>query len=391
VRELVSRPREIADGELAVHSYDPGLMGPVIVAIPVRNEVDRIGSCLAALAAQTRPPDTAVLLFNNCDDGSDVEVKIISRHMPFSLKMISIQLSPNRANAGNARRLAMRHAANIAGRRGALLTTDADAIVKPDWVSRNIAALAAGANAVCGRIVIDPVEALAIPAQLHADDELESKLLDLLDEIAFALDPDPHDPRPRHVQASGASLAVSSEMFCRVGGVPKVAFGEDRALVNALKLMDARVRHDVGIEVVASGRLDGRAPGGMADTISRRMRQQDEYADDLVEPAADAYRRADFRRRLRVAWMRHRDDSFPIELAADLRLTPSRLGLILSTPFFGTAWDRAQRESPVLPRRRLRFVDLPRQIELARELLGRNCSGRERRIWRRTLSCPLAQ
>ena len=390
MRELVSQRQEIADGELAVDSYDPGLSGPVIIAIPVRNEVDRIGSCLAALAAQTRPPDTAVLLFNNCDDGSDVEARRMSRHVPFSLKMISVQWAPGRANAGNARRVAMRHAGNIAGGRGALLTTDADAVVNNDWVSRNIEALAAGADAVCGRIVLDPVEALAIPNHLHADDQLESELLDLLDEIAFTLDPDPHDPRPRHVQASGASLGVSTDMFCRVGGVPKVASGEDRALVHALRLMDARVRHDAGIEVVASGRLDGRAPGGMADTISRRMRQQDEYADDLVEPAADAYRRADFRRRLRVAWMRHQDGSFPMELAADLRLTASSLRLILSEPFFGTAWDRAQRESPVLPRRRLRFVDLPRQIGLARELLGGNCTGREGRIWRRALSGPLA-
>jgi GT2 family glycosyltransferase len=377
-------------GEPADGACDPALLGPVIVAIPVRNEVDRIAPCLAALAAQSEPPETAVLLFNNCDDGSEGEAKRMSRHLPFSLEMISVQLASDQANAGTARRLALRHASNIAGNRGALLTTDADAVVKQDWISRNIAALLAGADAVCGRIVIDPVEALAIPDHLHADDQLESELLDLLDEIAFALDPDPHDPRPRHVQASGASLAVSTTMFRRVGGVPKVVSGEDRALVHALMLMDARVRHDAGIEVVASGRLDGRAPGGMADTISRRMRQQDEYADDLTEPAADAYRRADFRRRLRVAWMGQQDESFAVELAADLWLAPSRLSLILSEACFGAAWDRVQRESPILPRRRLRFVDLPRQIEIARELLGKTSSGAERGMPRRILPCPMA-
>ena len=80
------------------------------------------------------------------------------------------------------------------------------------------------ADAVCFRVVIDPIEALAIPACLHADDQLESELLDLIDEIAFALDPDPHDPRPRHVQAAGASLAVSSVMFRRVGGNRRISF-----------------------------------------------------------------------------------------------------------------------------------------------------------------------
>jgi GT2 family glycosyltransferase len=378
------------DNNVEAASCDPARVGPVIVAIPVKNEVDRIESCLAALAAQSKPPEATVLLFNNCDDGSEAEAKRISRHLPFSLEMISVQLAPSQANAGNARRLAMRHASNIAGDRGVLLTTDADAIVRHDWVSRTIAALAAGADAVCGRSVIDPVEALAIPAHLHADDRRESELLDLLDEIAFALDPDPHDPRPRHVQASGASLAVTTEMFRRVGGVPNVASGEDRALVHALKLKDARVRHDAGIEVVVSGRLDGRASGGMAETISRRIRQQDEYADDLVEPAPDAYRRADFRRRLRAAWMGGRPGSFPIDLAADLRLAPSRLSLILSEPFFGTAWDHVQRESQVVSRRQVRFCDLPRQIGLARELLGRHRAVGEPEIWRRTLPCPVA-
>ena len=326
------------------------------------------------------------MLFNNCDDGSEAEAKRLSRHLPFYLAMISVQLAAGRANAGTARRLAMRHASNIAGTDGILLTTDADAVVGPDWVLRNIAALAAGADAVCGQVVIDPVEALAIPAHLHADDQLECELLDLLDQIEFALDPEPHDPRPRHVHAAGASLAVSNAIFRRVGGVPRVASGEDRALVHALTLIDARIRHDIGIEVVASGRLEGRAPGGMADTIRRRMRQQDEYADDLVEPAADAWRRADFRRRCRAAWVAK---SFAAELAADLRFSPSRLSLILSAPCFGTAWDRVQRESPVLLRRRLRFVDLPRQIELARELLGTKQDVGEAQAWRQNLTCPL--
>jgi GT2 family glycosyltransferase len=386
VRDPMTRGEDVADGHLAIGSCDTAVLRPVVVAIPVRNEVNRIESCLTAIAAQSKPPDSAVLLFNNCDDGSELEAKRMSRHLPFSLEMVSVQLASDQANAGTARRLAMRHASNIAGNHGALLTTDADAVVSDDWVYRNLAALVAGADAVCGRAVIDPVEALAIPAHLHADDQLESELLDLLDEIAFALDPEPHDPRPRHVQASGASLAVSNDMFRRVGGVPKVASGEDRALVHALRLKDARIRHDAAMEVVASGRLDGRAPGGMADTIRRRILQQDEYADDLVEPAADAWRRADFRRRLRAAW---HERSFPGELAADLRFAPSRLSRILSETYFGAAWDQVQRESPVLLRRRLRFVDLPRQIELARELLGGNCGAGEQTSWRRTLTGPL--
>jgi hypothetical protein len=350
--------------------YDRSILEqPIVVAIPVKNEAERIQRCLLALASQTMAPDVVVLLMNNCDDDSEHVASQISRQLPFQLEVASVTLDPVCANAGNARRLAMNFAAQISGPRGTLLTTDADAIVASDWISRNVAALALGADAVCGRILIDPVEALAIPHSLHADDHLECELLDLLDEIAFKLDPEAHDPRPRHTQASGASLAISTRVLERVGGIPPVAAGEDRALIDALIRIDARIRHDPEITVVVSGRLVGRAPGGMADTMRRRMVTQDEYADDLVEPAADTYRRIDFRRRTRLAWRQAGTMSSRTDLAIDLRLTPTRLEHILSQRYFGNAWAQVQRESPMMPRRRVRFADLSRQIEVARKLL----------------------
>jgi hypothetical protein len=308
-----------------------------------------------------------VVYLNDSDDGTEAVVRKMRARLPFFLDVVAVTLPPSWANAGNARRLAMRRAASYAGRHGTLLTTDADAIVPPDWVARNLAALATGVDAVCGRIVVDTLEATAIPQALHDDDALECELLDLLDQIAFSLDPEPHDPRPRHGQASGASLAISADAFRRVGGIPSVASGEDRALIEALMRIDLRVRHDPNIVVVVSGRLDGRAPGGMADTIRRRMIAQDEYCDDLVEPAADMFRRIDFRRRTQLAWR-----SFPdmrAELAADLRLPQRRLERLLGEPYFGTAWANVQEQSLILIRRLVKFADLPHHIERARHFL----------------------
>ncbi len=342
--------------------------GPTVIAIPIRNEVERIETCLGTLAAQTRVPDVVVAYLNNCDDGTEPILRMMQARLPFALDIVAVTLPPQRANAGYARRLAMRRAATHAGRHGALLTTDADAIVPRDWVARNLAALATGVDAVCGQIVMDALDAAAIPQTLHDDDALECELLDLLDQIAFMVDPEPHDPRPRHGQASGASLAISSEGFRRVGGIPPVASGEDRALVEALMHIDARVRHEPDIVVVVSGRLDGRATGGMADTIRRRMISQDEYCDDLVEPAADRFRRIDFRRRTRLAW---RDlPNTRAELAADLGLARPRLDRLLAEPYFGRAWANIQEASPILIRRKVKFVDLPHQIELARQFLS---------------------
>ena len=46
---------------------------------------------------------------------------------------------------------------------GVLLTADADAVAAPDWIERNCNAIAIGADLVCGRVVLHPLEAALIP------------------------------------------------------------------------------------------------------------------------------------------------------------------------------------------------------------------------------------
>lgn len=258
-------------------------------------------------------------------------------------------------------------AAEQAGSDGVLLTTDADSVVPSDWVARNLAALQTGVDIVCGRAIIDPVEAEIIPAHLHADDALECDLIALEDTFAWLLDPELHDPLPRHTEASGASLAVTVDAFIRVGGIPAIPAGEDRAFVRALWMIDARVRHDPLIEVIVSGRIVGRALGGMADAIRRRIVQQDEFTDEQVEPASDAFRRYSLRHRARRAWSGSRDRA----LAADLMLALPIVTRILSQRCFGGAWADLEAESPLLQRRRVRFADLTTEIASARVLLQR--------------------
>ena len=338
--------------------------GPAVVAIPAWNEAERIAACLSALGNQLRVPAGAVLLANNCIDGTEAIARGVT--LPFRLDIRSVFLPPGEAHAGMARRLAMHHAAELASPNGIVLTTDADAIVPPDWVALNLDALAAGAEVVCGQAVIDPSEAQRIPPHLHADDALECHYGDLLDAITEALCPDPSDTRPRHTAASGASLAVTVGALNRVGGVPLVPTAEDRALVAALARIDVPIRHDPAIRVTVSGRLDGRAPGGMADTMRRRIVQQDEYTDAQLEPAVDAFRRADFRRRVWAAWA---DRNAEPELATDLQLRRETLHALLAGPYRGAAWADIECLSPVMHRRRVRFAELPRQIDYARELL----------------------
>jgi hypothetical protein len=326
-----------------------------VVAIPARDEAEEIGPCLLALAAQqVTAIDAAVLCLNNCSDASEDVVRAMERCMPFALHTIIVQLPEALSCAGLARRIAMERAATLAGANGVLLTTDADARVNPDWIAANLDAIAAGADAVAGRAEIEPEGAKLIPAHLHAIDARECAFAALLDEIGGALvDPDPSDPWPRHDEHTGASIAVTVAAVRRAGGMPATPLGEDRAFFDALRRIDARIRHAPGARVVVSARIVGRAPGGMADTMRRRLDRLDPFLDDRLEPVADWLKRVRLRQRLRVGWAAGADPVFPPlpTIAARLGIPVLCLAGLLAARYFGTAWAEIEAASPRLRRR----------------------------------------
>lgn len=341
-----------------------------IVAVPVCNEVNHIGRCLAALAAPVGAPlPDIVLLLNNCSDGTADEVRRLTPSLGVPLHLIECTLPQDQASAGYARRLAMQYAFSLAAPGSLLVTTDADGQVASDWLSETWRAIAAGADVVCGQAEIDPDEAKNIPPHLHADDARECAYDRIIDELHAILDPDPSDAWPRHTQHSGASIAVTWEAYVRSGGVPSVALGEDRAFINALPCIDARIRHAPSVKVTVSGRLYGRARGGMADTIRRRMVRQDETIDDRLEPALDAARRATLRRTMRDVWSGVSAGDRR-GLARDLQLSTPELDTMLAAPFFGAAWNAAELQSPSLLRTPVAIAELPDQTRQASRLLA---------------------
>jgi hypothetical protein len=314
----------------------------------------------------------AVLAFlNNCTDGTGAVIETLRPSLPCPVHVMEAELPPAEANAGHARRAAMDRAAALAGAGGIIMTTDADGRVAPDWIRANLAAMAAGADVVCGRAIIDPLEALLIPEALHADDALECEYAALLDEIDALIDPDPADPWPRHSEHSGASIALRRDLYLRAGGVPAVPIGEDRALIAALRRVDAKIRHAWDVSVVVSGRTEGRAAGGMADTMRRRMVAQDPLVDERLEPAANCATRAWARAQFRRAW------SCPAErqplldgLARDLRLDRNRLERRAALPHFGAGWEMIEASSPVLGRTRVPRAALAVEMAHARRILA---------------------
>ena len=340
------------------------------VAIPARDEADRIAACLEALDAQAGAQlDAIVLLINNTQDGTADIARGVPIRPGTRLHVIECTLPPKQATAGHARQMAMAAAVEIAGPAGVLLTTDADGQVDPDWLAANLAAIETGADAVAGWVDLHPIEWGRIPAKLHEDDARECAYDALLDEIHGLLDPDPADPMPRHTQHSGASIAVTAAAYARCGGVPAIPSGEDRALIAALRRVDARIRHAPEVHVSVSGRTEGRSKGGMADTIRRRLTQPDAFIDDRLEPAADCARRARCRAELRRAY---HDPAFDTAtLAGILRLDQPSLARLLRAPFFGMAWEAAERTCPALARVQVPVSRLSEETATADAILAR--------------------
>jgi GT2 family glycosyltransferase len=335
----------------------------VVIAIPVKNEEARLNACLASLARQIIAPDHIFLLLNNCTDRT-VEIARAAALADPRIIISEVELEGSLANAGEARRLALASAAGLAGPHGVIITTDADCQPDDGWTAKNLREIARGADVVCGaaRIVAEPGH-----AGLHFDLAREAMYAALLDEMASLVDPDPADPWPRHQQHSGASIAMTSAILHAAGGAPRVPHGEDRALIERFRLVDAHIRHAPDIEVPVSGRLQGRAKGGMAESLSRRARQPDEETDAALEPAVDAYRRVLARARLRGIGNSTRAAE---ALARDLLIDPDIMAIALRAGTFGAAWALVERLSPVLRRRRVKFISLARETRQAMALRG---------------------
>src|SRR6202012_5645173 len=128
-------------------TYPPARRFAATVCIPARNEADRIGRCLAALAVQRDrngapvvPGSFAVLLLvNNSTDATAQAARSMALQVPYPLEVLEITLECG-ATAGGARRHAMEEAfARVCARspNGVLLTTDADRAVMPSWYAGN--------------------------------------------------------------------------------------------------------------------------------------------------------------------------------------------------------------------------------------------------------------
>ncbi len=268
------------------------------VIIPARNEEATLPASLDALAHQVDIAGAPLplrayeilLLLNNCTDRTAVVARRWQgAHPHVALHIMERTLDAASAHVGTARRLLMDTAWHRLGARSravrAILSTDSDTQVAPDWIAQNLRALERGADAVGGVIRLKLSDLEALPPGARKAYLRDRQYQQLVAEFESLLDPQAGDPWPRHLEHFGASLACTPEAYARAGGMPPERSLEDVAFVDALRRIDARLRHDPAVVVYTSSRLEGRVDVGLSWQL-RLWQKMSEASEEHLVPSA---------------------------------------------------------------------------------------------------------
>ncbi len=231
-----------------------------VVVVPAHDEELRIGRCLEALASQVEvgPEEFEVIVvLDACEDATAERVSEGPGAGDGGPDIHTVE-GPGQG-AGPARATGMDIGCarlESLGRHGGLLaSTDADSVVAPDWIARQLEAIAAGAEAIGGEVVLDPTEAAALPPAVLADREAQ---LAARTREAAARGP------AEHAHFSGASLGVTPDAYRRAGGMAWMAALEDQELEDRLVAAGVRIHRLRPVSVVTAARTEGRAARGLA-------------------------------------------------------------------------------------------------------------------------------
>jgi cellulose synthase/poly-beta-1,6-N-acetylglucosamine synthase-like glycosyltransferase len=224
------------------------------VVVPVHDEEQLLENCLHALSralfrASAVADVHAVVVLDACSDESLQIADDFASCASFEIVTVAER------NVGRARAIGVDHVVahfdSIAPSELWIATTDADSRVPKDWLVDHLDFAARGARALAGVVRVHSWHPFA-RAHRRAYETFYS---------AFG-------ETERHGHVHGANLGVRADAYLRVGGFPALRTGEDQALVRSLLAAAVDVVATREIEVLTSGRLQGRAPDGFADFLS---------------------------------------------------------------------------------------------------------------------------
>jgi glucosyl-3-phosphoglycerate synthase len=255
-----------------------------VVVVPARDEEARIGACLEALAGQVEvaPEEFEVIIvLDACVDGTAAAVDAARARLP--RLTVHVVPGPGRG-AGPARASGMdvgcARLESVGRGDGLIASTDADSVVAPDWIARQLEAIAGGAEAIGGEVLLDPAEAAGLPPGVLAEREAQ---------LAFRTREAAARGPAEHAHFSGASLGVTPRAYRRAGGMAWIAALEDQELEDRLVTAGIRIHRLRPVSVVTAARTEGRAERGLArDLELARWLEERRYdgavfaPDDLV-------------------------------------------------------------------------------------------------------------
>jgi glycosyltransferase involved in cell wall biosynthesis len=223
------------------------------VVVPAHNEELTIARCLRSIHRALDHPDVReipALVVAVLDDCSDTTGDRVATTMHPATTVMEIRAR----NVGLARSVGFQAALDANAGLPAdtiwLATTDADSKVPDDWMARQLAWRARGAQAIAGTVEVSTWREQPAPVMRAYHSHMAG--------LGIA-----HG----HPHVHGANLSMSADCYLAAGGVPHLAHSEDHALWHQLKRMGVRTVSVGNLAVETSSRRVGRAGQGFSDLL----------------------------------------------------------------------------------------------------------------------------
>lgn len=218
----------------------------VVVAIPARNEAERLPAALDAVHAATGMcpvPVTVVVAADACTDGTAAVARAAG-----ALVVLS---DAGRVGAARSAAIAAAlDAVSVDPERVWIANTDADSIVPMDWLAVHLEFAERGVALLRGAVRPDARELAA--EHLHR---------------WLSLNP----PTERHDHVHGANLGLTAAAYLAAGGFRDLPLQEDVELVRLVAATGRLTASTARAPVITSARPIGRLEGGFATYLREQV------------------------------------------------------------------------------------------------------------------------
>lgn len=229
--------------------------GPAVagVVVPAHNEEDRLGACLAAVREAARAVEIPVHMIVAADACTDNTAAVAAARGVLVAGLYACNAGAARAAGATEllRRMAATDPAAIW-----LATTDADTIVPPGWLHRQLSYAAQGWDVVLGSVTATdwnehPPNAPAV----------------------FTATPE-SGTGPR-ADVSGVNLGIRASAYIAAGGFQALRTGEEHALFMAATRARCQILQASDISVLTAARRRVRVHRGFSDLLYALGREPD--------------------------------------------------------------------------------------------------------------------